>query len=185
MVLVVGVAGRDWWMVLDLLSKVPEFWTFQLECFPQNRIERLGNSLRRTGMVLAENECADVYEPESLVFNVVGFDKEIVVLHDLCELLEHGERLVEVHRHGDSRQVLADRVLDDLPDRESLLWILEHWQTVPLLVSRTYFGDLPAIITGDAVLFFFEVGFLNDLVRELLVKFGRKISLFPLICRRI
>lgn len=134
-------------MVLDLLGKVPEFWTIQFECFTKNRIERLGNSLRRTGMVLAENECAHVYEPESLVFNVVGFDKEIVVLHDLCELLEHGERLVEVYRHGDSRQVLADRVLDDPPDRGSLLWILERWQTVPVLVSRTYFRNLPARIT--------------------------------------
>lgn len=122
-------------MVLHLLGEVPEVRGIQLECLTENRVEWLGDSVSATGMVLAEDEDGDVDQSQRLILDAVRLHEQILVLHHLCKLLEHGERLVEVHRHGHSRQVLPNRVFDDLPDGHFLIWILESWQAVPALAE--------------------------------------------------
>lgn len=44
-------------------------------------------------------------------------------LHGLGDLLQHARWLVEVDRHRDLRQVLADAVFDDLPEGDFAIWV--------------------------------------------------------------
>ena len=63
----------------------------------------------------------------------IGFKEQIMVLHDFSIFLKHSDRLIEGHRHGNFGQVFADRIFQNFPDGNFLIWIFLRRQLISKL----------------------------------------------------
>lgn len=107
----------------DLLGDELEVWVVQFVGLTQNRVEWLVQSVFGA-LVLTQNEHCDVYLSKGWIFDLAGFLQQTLILHDLCNLLQHANWFIELHWHRYLAQILTNRILDDLPNRKLLLGVL-------------------------------------------------------------
>ena len=103
----------------DLLADVAVLLvqTSVLERLAEHRVERLSDAADR-GRVVGHGKGGDVGDAKDRVLRLSRSIEALAELHVLGHALKHARRLVEVDREADPGEVLANRALEDRPERD-------------------------------------------------------------------
>lgn len=149
---------RDWWMMTYLLTHAIKARSPKLICLTQYRVEWFRHS-QCLSVVLRYAECHNVTETKSWILFTVCLDKQLLVLHDLDQLLQHADGLVDYDRHRDLCEVLADRVFDDLPNRHLLPgWLLVRKLHSLVEVQGVWIRHVKCLVLDDGAHIDVEAG---------------------------
>ena len=119
------------WMVRYLLSKILGIFCHHLECFSEERVERLGTGAFTHGEGRYHLDC-DKCHAHARVLLCTSFVKDVNVLHALCTLLQKASRIIEIDWCAHVREIFSNAVLQNRPQARPCLRVFQPRQCISL-----------------------------------------------------
>ena len=99
----------------NLLSEILVVLADQFESFAQNRVEWLVETIV-SALILCSSEGGNIHNSFNWIALLVSLVQHILILHDLSDLLDHTDGLVEVDWNAETRKIFSDSIFKNLPN---------------------------------------------------------------------